>query len=60
MSSKIHYTPKYIFHKNGDIQSTSVCGLKSRYKHFINCTIDESRVNCKKCVHILNKQEKKK
>lgn len=55
--AKIHFTPIYTYPNDGSIRAVSICGLKlnSYDKNFINCTINEKRVNCKTCLKILSK-----
>ena len=54
--AKIHGTFKYHFNNTGAINAVSFCGLSSGIfnEHFINCTIDKTRVNCKNCLRTKN------
>lgn len=58
--SKVHFTPKYTYPNDGSIRAISACGLHSGIvdKNFIDCTILETRVNCKNCLRVMNAAKK--
>jgi hypothetical protein len=51
--NKIHYTTEYTFYD--DKYAVTLCGLYAKASSSINVTILKNRVNCKKCLQILNK-----
>jgi hypothetical protein len=57
---KVHFTPKYTYPNDGSIRAISICGLHSGIadKNFIDCTIVETRVNCKNCLRVMNAAKK--
>jgi hypothetical protein len=57
---KVHFTPNYTYPNDGSIRAISVCGLHSGIadKNFIDCTIVETRVNCKNCLRVMNAAKK--
>ena len=57
---KVHFTPKYTYPNDGSIRAISACGLHSGIvdKNFIDCTIVETRINCKNCLRVMNAAKK--
>jgi len=57
---KVHFTPKYTYPNDWSIRAISACGLHSGIvdKNFIDCTIVETRVNCKNCLRVINAAKK--